>query len=187
MALLRRLVARVFVGAVGYVLLVRGDLTLDVGVGRRLRPLGPQRLRIAAPRETVFDVVAKPYLGRTPRAMQEKFTVLERASDMVLAAHYTPVFGKLTATTVETVRFEAPSLVAFRLVRGPVPHVVETFELAEAADGGTDFTYTGELGTDLWAVGAWWGDQVAASWERAVETSLAGVKDEAERRAGRRS
>ncbi len=186
MALLRRVAGLSTAAAGGYVLLVRGDLTLDVGVGRRVRPLGPQRLHIAAPRETVFDVIAKPYLRRTPRAMQEKFTVLERSEDMVLAAHYTPVLRRLTATTVETVRFEAPSLVAFRLVRGPVPHVVETFELEEAPDGGTAFTYTGELGTDFWGAGAWWGDRVAASWERAVETSLAGIRDEAERRAGRR-
>ncbi len=186
MALLPRVAALVTAGSAAYVLIVRGDLTLDVGIGRRVRPLGPQKLHIAAPRETVFDVIARPYLGRTPRAMQSKFTVLERSADMVLAAHYTPVLRKLTATTVETVRFEAPALVAFRLVRGPVPHVTETFELAQAADGGTDFTYTGELGTDFWAVGRWWGDQVAASWERAVEQSLAGVKEEAERRAGRR-
>jgi hypothetical protein len=185
-ALLPRVAALVTVGSAGYVLLVRGDLTLDVGIGRRVRPLGPQKLHIAAPRETVFDVIAKPYLGRTPRAMQSKFTVLERSADMVLAAHYTPVLRKLTATTVETVRFEAPALVAFRLVRGPVPHVTETFELAQAPGGGTDFTYTGELGTDFWGVGRWWGDRVAASWERAVEQSLAGVKEEAERRAGRR-
>ena len=185
MSVLTRAAELATAGAGAYVLLVRGDLTLDVGVGRRVRPLGPQRLTIAAPRETVFDVIAKPYLGRTPRAMQEKFTVLERGSDMVLAAHYTPVLAKLKATTVETVRFEAPSRVAFRLVRGPVPLVTETFALEDAAGGGTDFTYTGELGTDFWAVGAWWGDRVAESWERAVEHSLAGIKDEAERRAGR--
>jgi hypothetical protein len=31
---------------------------------------------------------------------------------------------------VETVRFTPPERVDFRLVRGPVPHVVETFLLA---------------------------------------------------------
>jgi len=62
--------AAVAAGAVGgYVLSVRGALTLDLGVGRRTRQLGPLHLSIAAPRETVFDVVAAPYLGRTPRAM----------------------------------------------------------------------------------------------------------------------
>lgn len=40
-----------------YVGVVRGDLVLDVGVGRRMRELGPQRVAIAAPRETVFDVI----------------------------------------------------------------------------------------------------------------------------------
>jgi hypothetical protein len=38
---------------------------------------------------------------------------------MVLAAHFTPItFG--VATTVETVRFERPERVDFRVVRGPV-------------------------------------------------------------------
>jgi hypothetical protein len=168
-----------------YVLTVRGALTLDLGVGRRVRPLGPMRLDVAAPQETVFDVVAAPYLGRTPRAMREKLEVLERGSDMVLAAHFTPVGAGLTATTVETVRFERPDRISFRLVRGPVPHLVETFEL-HARAGGTELVYGGELGTDLWRLGRWWGDRVARSWERAVEASLAGVREESERRAGGR-
>src|SRR5213592_1523212 len=89
--------------ATGYALAVRGALTVDLGLGRRLRPLGPLRVEIAAPLETVFDVVADPYLGRTPRAVAERLEVLERGSDMALAAHFTPVGRGLTATTVETV------------------------------------------------------------------------------------
>ncbi|MGH3464327.1 MAG: hypothetical protein ACRDP9_22895 [Kribbellaceae bacterium] len=46
--------------------------------------------------------------------------VLERGIDMVLAAHCTPIRGRLRATTVETVRFQPPALIDFRLVRGPV-------------------------------------------------------------------
>jgi hypothetical protein len=169
--------------AVGYVLVVRGALTLDLGLGRRFRPLGPLRTSIAAPRETVFDVIAAPYLGRTPRAMGNKLDVLERGSNMVLAAHFTPLSAGLTATTVETVRFERPQRVAFRLVRGPVPQVLETFELREM-DGGTELEYRGELGTDLWRVGSWWGERVAGPWERTVAESLSGIRTEAERRAG---
>jgi len=45
--------------------------------------------------------------------------------------------GRLTATTVETVTFDRPRRVAFRLVRGPVPHVTEEFMLSEH-DGGTE-------------------------------------------------
>ncbi len=165
----------------GYVLVVRGALTLDLGLGRRLRPLGPIERTIAAPPGTVFDVIAAPYLGRTPRAMHDKLRVWERGSDMALAAHLTTA-GRLTTTTVETVRFERPHRISFRLLRGPVPHVVETYELAESP-GGTRFLYSGELGTDGWRLGQWWGDRVARPWERAVAASLDAIQAEAERRA----
>jgi hypothetical protein len=117
--------------------------------------------------------------------MRSKLEVLERGTDMVLAAHHTPVALGLTATTVETVRFDAPARIEFRLVRGPVPHVVETFELRDDS-GETDLVYTGELGTDLWALGERWGGLVARSWERAVAASLVATCEEAERRAGAR-
>jgi hypothetical protein len=174
------------VAVAGYVGLVTGALPLDVGVGRRTRPLGPHVLGIEAPRDVVFDVIAQPYLGRATRAMREKVRVLERGSDMVLAAHFTPVAGgRLTAKTVETVRFTRPGRIDFRLVRGPVPAVVESFELSEHG-AGTRLEYTGELGTDLWALGQWWGDQVARRWQATVAASLAAVKQEAERRGARR-
>lgn len=167
----------------GYVLLVRGALTLDLGTGRRVRPLGPMARTMAAPPEVVFDVIATPYLGRTPRATAEKLAIWERGSDMALAAHFTKA-GRLTTTTVETVRFERPHRVSFRLLRGPVPHVAETFDLRATA-AGTELVYSGELGTDFWALGAWWGDRVAAPWERTVAKSLDGIAAEAERVAGR--
>jgi uncharacterized protein YndB with AHSA1/START domain len=169
-------------GAGGYALLVRGALTLDLGIGRRIRPLGPIERTIAAPPETVFDVIAGPYLDRTPRAMQDKLDVWERGSDMALAAHMTTT-GRITTTTVETVRFERPHSISFRLLRGPVPHVVETYRL-RPEPAGTAFTYSGELGTDLWGLGSWWGDRVAAPWERAVANSVDAIAAEAERREG---
>jgi hypothetical protein len=136
------------IGGAVYLLVVSGELTLDTGVGRRVQPLRPLSLRIAAPRETVFDVIAAPYLDRTPRAMAEEIQVLERGSDVVLAAHRTSVGWGMTTTTVETVRFERPHTVGFRLLRGPVPHVVEHFRLDEDA-GSTRLSYEGELGTDF--------------------------------------
>jgi hypothetical protein len=117
--------------------------------------------------------------------MRSKLEVLERGSDMVLASHYTPA-GGLTATTVETVRFERPHRISFRLLRGPVPHVLERFEL-RPSDRGTELTYAGELGTDLWQLGQWWGDRVARTWEKTVEQSLNAARAEAERRASHRS
>lgn len=171
-------------GAGTYLGLVTGAVPLDLGAGRRIRRLGPLTVEVAAPRETVFAVIRTPYDVRQPKAMQAKVKVLERGDDMVLAAHYTPIRGSLRATTVETVRFTPPEQVDFRLVRGPVPHVVETFRLHETGHG-TRLTYEGELGTDLWGLGRRWGDVVATRWLTAVEESFAAVKTESERRAGR--
>ena len=100
---------------------------------------------------------------------------------MVLAAHFTQVKCG-TTTTLETVRFQRPDRVDFRLVRGPVPHLVETFELS-ATDTGSELRWQGELGTDLWALGQWWGGRVATAWRHAVQTSVREISAEAERRA----
>jgi hypothetical protein len=187
---IRRVLAASALGAgataVGYVGLVTGACPLDLGVGRRVRPLGPQLVDMAAPREVVFDVIAEPYLGRAPRALADKLRVLERGSDMVLAAHFTPLGGRLglVAQTVETVRFTRPERIDFRLVRGPVPHVVEAFVLTEQTGGaGTRLAYSGDIGADLWRLGEWWSEVVGRRWEQTVASSLGAVKAEAERRA----
>jgi hypothetical protein len=172
------------VGAGGYLGLVTGAVPIDLRVGRRIRALGPQIVEMAAPQELVFDLIAQPYLGRPTRAMADKIRILERGDDMVLAAHRTPIRGRLVATTVETVRFARPDQVGFRLVRGPVPYVVESFELSSHGRG-TRLAYRGELGTDLWAAGQAWGDLVAARWEAVVADSLATIKAEAERQTAR--
>lgn len=165
-----------------YVGLVTGRISFDLGVGRRTRPLGPLTVEIAAPRDVVYAVAAAPYAERRPRAMSEKVDILERGAGMVLAAHRTPVGGGLVAVTVETVTFEPPARISFRLVRGPVPHVAETFELEET-DTGTRLTYDGELGTDLGALGERWGNLVERSWVAAVRKSLDAIGAESERRA----
>ena len=178
---LRTLAYAAVAAGAGYRLLVSGQLTLDTGIGRTVRPLGPITVAMAAPPDTVFDVIAAPYLGRTPRALAGEIEVMERGSDMVLAAHRTPVGARVT-TTLETVRFDRPRTIDFRLLRGPVPHVVERFTL-HPDHGATRLEYTGELGADFWALGRWWGDQVATTWEATVLASLDRIKAEAERRA----
>jgi hypothetical protein len=140
---------------------------------------------IAAPPDVVFDVIAGPYLGRTPRALRSKLEVWERGSDLAVAAHFTRVRPGLRATTVEAVRFERPHRVSFRLLRGPVPNLAESFELRPEGTG-TSLRWRGELGTDLWAVGRVWGTRVARVWERAVRESLETIAAEAERRAQHR-
>lgn len=170
-------------GAGLYAGLVTGAVTLNLGVGRRVRRLGPIEVHIDAPRDTVYAVVTAPYAERRPSAMAKKVEILERTEHMVLAAHFTPVRGGLTATTTETVTFDPPRQVGFRLMRGPVPHVSETFDLTEPEPERTVLRYDGELGTDLWGLGERWGDLVAPTWERTVADSLAEVRVEAERRA----
>jgi hypothetical protein len=169
-------------GVLGYRLVATGDLTLDTGIGRRVQPLGPLSVTIAAPRTTVFDVIAAPYLERTPRALATELEVLERGSDIVIAAHRTPVGWGMVTTTVESVRFVRPTTVSFRLLRGPVPHVVEQFALADDSDG-TRLDYTGQLGTDFGPPGARWGEVVARRWVATVTESLERIRVEAERRA----
>jgi hypothetical protein len=164
----------------GYLGVVQGAVTLDFGIGRRERPLGPLRRQVRAPRQRVFDLIASPYLQRTPRALEEKLHVIERGSDMVLAAHFTPIGRRLRATTIETVRFERPHRVSFRLLRGPVPEVVESFTLEEA-NGETGLEYRGTVATDLWALGDRWGRVVARRWEDAVTRTLDSVQAEAQR------
>ena len=173
-------------GAVTYVGLVTGRLSLDLGVGRRTRPLGPLVVDIAAPREVVYATATAPYAERRPRAMQDKVQILERGDGMVLAAHRTPVGGGLVAVTVETVTFTPLESIGFRLVRGPEPYVAETFALEETQSG-TRLTCTGELGTDLGALGQRWGDVVAGSWVATVRESLETIRTESERRSSDKS
>ena len=166
-----------------YLGLVTGAVTLDLGVGRRLRPLGPLEVRVAAPRQVVYDVATAPYVVRPTRAMREKVQVLERGAGMVLAAHRTPIGGRLVATTTETVTFDPPGRIGFRLLRGPVPHVVESFRLTEVDPGTTLLRYEGEIGADLGALGRRWSDLVARTWEDTVRSSLEQIRTEAERRS----
>ena len=145
-------------------------------------------MQIRAPRETVFDLAAVPYLSANPpRELREKVEVLERGTDMVLAAHRTKA-GPFTTITVETVTFSRPERIGFRLVRGPVPTVTEHFLLRQVEDGAaTELEYSGELGTDGWVLGALWGRVVAGHWERTVAHSLGDLKSSAEQVAARRA
>jgi|Tabmets5t2r1_1033131.scaffolds.fasta_scaffold00561_5 hypothetical protein len=165
--------------------LARGRLTLDARLGRSFHRLGPLTVEIDAPRELVFEQLSAPYLGRTPRQVAATLEVIERGADMVVARHVTKV-AFYTSETVESVRFEAPGRISFRHLRGPVPHAVEAFELAER-NGGTELVYTGELGIDFWVLGKLAGRYwVTPTWLGIVREHLDEVKTAAEVRAGAR-
>jgi hypothetical protein len=181
-----KVLAATLAGGIGTLvgLMARGRLTLDTGWGRTITPLRNRTVRVAAPREQVFDYLAAPYLGRTPAALREHLQVWERGDDLVIASHRSQLAGYV-AESVEAVRFERPSRISFRHLRGPVPHAVESFELFDETDG-TRLEYQGEVGLDWWFVGSWaarwW---VVPTWDRVVASSLDASKQGVEELAAR--
>jgi hypothetical protein len=170
--------------ALGVVLVATGSVTVDTGVGRRLRKLELPPVVMAAPREAAFDALALPYLAESPpRELRKKVRVLERGGNMVLAAHRTRV-GLLTTTTVETVVLERPTAITFYLVRGPIPYAAERFDLSES-DGQTEVAYSGQLGADFWWLGRAWLAVVARTWLATVSAGLESAKTSVEQRAAR--
>jgi hypothetical protein len=163
-----------------FLLLAMGRLSLDLGWGRSVHPLGPITTRISAPRDLVFEVVSAPYTGRATSG--SGIELLARSDTLVVAAHHTKVHF-YTARTVEAVELEPPSRVRFRHLTGPVPYAVEQFALEET-DGVTELRYSGEVGIDFFALGRaaahYW---VRPQWERTVRAHLEDVKDRAEQRA----
>jgi hypothetical protein len=163
-----------------FLLLAMGRLWLDLGWGRSVHTLGPITIRIAAPRDLVFEIINAPYSARAPSG--SGIDVIARSDDLVVAAHHTKVHF-YTARTVEVVEFEPRSRVGFRHLTGPVPHAVEQFAL-EQFDEGTELDYSGEVGIDFFVLGRlaarYW---VRPQWERAVREHLEEVKERAEQRA----
>jgi hypothetical protein len=165
-----------------FLLLAMGRLHLDLGWGRSLHELGPITVRIAAPRELVFEIIAAPYLGRTPGG--SGIEVVARSDALVVATHHTRVHF-YTARTVEVIDFEPPTRVGFRHLTGPVPEAVEEFTLEDTAEG-TELRYRGELGIDFFLLGRIAGRHwVRPQWERAVREHLADLRQRAEQRATR--
>lgn len=163
----------------GFLLLAMGRLTLDLGWGRTVHPLGPITTRVDAPRELVFEVMTAPYVGRAPG---DGVDVYARGVGLAVAAHHTKVHF-YTARTVELIELEPSRRVGFRHLAGPVPHAVERLELRDAG-GATEIEYSGEIGLDFFALGRiaarrW----VRPQWERAVREHLEGLRSRAEQRA----
>jgi hypothetical protein len=166
-----------------FLLLAMGRLHLDLGWGRSLHELGPITVPIAAPRELVFEIIAAPYLGRTPGG--SGIEVVARSDALVVATHHTRVHF-YTARTVEVIEFAPPTRVGFRHLTGPVPHAVEQFTLEHTA-GGTELRYSGELGIDFFLLGRIAGRRwVRPQWERVVREHLADLRERAEQTATRR-
>jgi uncharacterized protein YndB with AHSA1/START domain len=167
----------------GFLLLAMGRLHLDLGWGRSFHELGPIEIRIAAPRDRVFEMISEPYLRHTPK--DSGIDVLARGKDMAVAAHHTKVHF-YTARTVEAVKFDPPAKIGFTHLAGPVPHAVEEFALAET-NGVTELRYSGQVGIDFFFLGRIAGRRwVRPQWERAVREDLEDLKQRAEQLSARR-
>jgi uncharacterized protein YndB with AHSA1/START domain len=167
----------------GFLLLAMGRLHLDLGWGRSFHELGPIEIRIAAPRDRVFEMITEPYLRHTPQ--KSGIEVLARGQDLAVAAHHTKVHF-YTARTVEAVSFEPPDKIGFRHLAGPVPHAVEEFVLEET-NGVTELRYAGQIGIDFFLLGRVAGRRwVRPQWERAVRQHFEDLKQRAEQLAARR-
>ena len=172
-------------GGALFLALAMGRLHLDLSFGRSLHQLGPITTTIHAPRELVFEMIAAPYLGRSPAAAAG-IEVLARSERLVVARHHTKVHF-YTAQTTEAVDFTPPSRIGFRHLTGPVPHALEEFVL-RSTDAGTELHYGGELGIDFFILG-----RIAARrWvrpqrERVVAAHLDDLKERAETMAARRT
>jgi hypothetical protein len=165
-----------------FLLLAMGRLHLDLGWGRSFHEVGPITVRIAAPRELVFEIASAPYAGRASGG--SGIDVIARAEGLAVAAHHTPVHF-YTARTVEAVELEPPGRIGFRHLTGPVPHAVEEFRL-QVVDGQTELRYSGELGIDFFVLGRIAGRLwVRPQWERTVRGHLEDLKGRAELRASR--
>jgi hypothetical protein len=179
------ILAVLLVGSIagGFLLLAMGRLHLDLGWGRSFHELGPIEIRIAAPRDRVFEMISEPYLRHAPQ--KSGIEVLARGQDLAVAAHHTKVHF-YAARTVEAVSFEPPGKVGFRHLAGPVPHAVEEFALEEV-DGVTELRYGGQIGIDFFFLGRIAGRHwVRPQWERAVRQDLADLKQRAEELSARR-
>ena len=169
-----------FAGRGLYRLVARGQLTLDTGIGRRVA----RSILRSAPRARSCSTSSRlPILGERRERWRTSWPFGNAARTWC-----SPLTSRRSSAVppppVETVRFERPERIDFRVVRGPVPHVVESFLLYEE-QAGTRLRWEGELGTDFWAAGEWWGELVARQWQRAVRRSLAAIIAEAERLAAR--
>lgn len=135
--------------------------------------LAEQRVRVEAPRKLCFEVVASA--GR----------VIERISETECVVEFLTDYRGRTVRTVERVELEAPRVIRYSWVEGPLPSVEE--EIAFLAEGsGTEIVYSGEFtpraGVLAWVFGRL---LVKPRFERIVREHLLEGKAIAEKRAER--
>lgn len=136
--------------------------------------LAKQRVRVEAPRELCFEVVASA--GR----------VIERISETERIVEFLTDYRGRTMRTVERLVLEPPRVIRYSWLQGPLPAVEEEIAfLAERSDD-TEIVYSGEFAPRLGPIGWIYGRLVVkSSFERIVREHLLEAKTIAEKRAAR--
>ena len=117
--------------------------------------LAKQKVRIAAPRELVFQMLSAIGKGNLPGAEGESSSVVERDGDNIVAEFVT-VSGKRTYRTLENVVLYPPERITYSHLQGPLTSSDEEFLLQEV-EGGTELSYHGEIECKLrWMPGMGW-------------------------------
>lgn len=111
--------------------------------GEMSEPIPPVHIEINAPRELVFEM-ASAVGGSLPDGPPHASELIRRDGNVLVVRFSAPApfrfFGFL-----EEVTLSAPSRIDYRVLEGPLDHVVEWLDFAE--DGGTTtVTYAGEVG-----------------------------------------
>jgi hypothetical protein len=148
-------------------------------------PLPRLSTQIGARPEIVFQVIAGLDQGAVSQAGAHHARVLERpGSDRMVVEFTTTVFGR-QVVTVEEVVLEPPLRIHYRLIKGPLPEVVEDFSLHPESKG-TTLDYTGWFVPNRPLLRRLL-DRVAVPilYRRAVGQSMADVKRLAEARQQR--
>jgi uncharacterized protein YndB with AHSA1/START domain len=135
---------------------------------------------VAAPPETVFEVLTEHHLYATITPMRK--SVLEREGDP--APNGVGAIRVLTSLgpplREEVISYEPPHRFAYKLLSGaPVRDHVGTVELIANGDGTTRFVYAVRTTSTLPYVGA----AVVGVVKRAIKTLIKGISAESERRA----
>ncbi len=142
-------------------------------------PIHPVRIDINAPRELVFEMAAAVG-GSLPDGPPHASELIRRDGNVLVVRFSAPApfrfFGFL-----EEVTLRAPMRIDYRVLEGPLDHVVEWLDLDEVG-GVTTVTYAGEVGHRIPLVARF---IAVPAYRWYMRRTLSALKAAAERRAAR--
>ena len=148
--------------------------------------LKPHTIRIAAPRELVFQMMSHFGRGRLPGDNNESSRIISRDGNTLVVEFQTKTMS-VTYTTVEEVILYPPERIAFKHLSGPLHYAREEFTFEDVNGAQTDLTHSGEFVWNIIPMFGWLGGiaYVRPIFQRTLTKHMAQVKAAAEARAAR--